>query len=48
MATKTQKTIAALEKKAKAAVTELEKLGKPITNANVREQIGPCSFRDLT
>ncbi|MAM25487.1 MAG: hypothetical protein CML55_08950 [Rhodobacteraceae bacterium] len=47
MATKTQKTIAALEKKARAAVTELDKLGKPITNANVREQIGGCSFRDL-
>ncbi|WP_422073264.1 DNA-binding protein [Tranquillimonas rosea] len=48
MAIKTQKTNAALEKKAKAAAIELDKLGKPITNANVREQIGPCSFRDLT
>lgn len=47
MATKTQKTNAALEKKARAAVIELDKLGKPITNANVREQIGGCSFRDL-
>ncbi|WP_306131679.1 DNA-binding protein [Roseivivax marinus] len=42
------KTNAALEKKAKAAVIELDKLGKPITNANVREQIGGCSFRDLS
>ena len=48
MATKNQKTHAALEKKARAAVIELDKLGKPITNANVREQIGGCSFRDLS
>ncbi|SFA91748.1 GDP/GTP exchange factor Sec2p [Poseidonocella pacifica] len=48
MATKTHQKNAALEKKAKAAVIELEKLGKPITNANVREQIGGCSFRDLS
>ncbi|WP_282025321.1 DNA-binding protein [Limimaricola cinnabarinus] len=48
MATKTQKASATLEKKAKTAVIELDKLGKPITNANVREQIGGCSFRDLS
>lgn len=48
MAPKTPKTNAALEKKIRTAVIELDKLGTPLTNANVRQKIGGCSFRDLS
>lgn len=47
MATKNQKTSAALEKKVRAAIPELEKDGIRLTNANVREKIGGGSFRDI-
>lgn len=42
-----QKTNAAFEKKIRVAVGELEKAGKRITNANVRELSGG-SFREIT
>ena len=48
MAPKTPKNNAALEKKIRTAVIELDKLGTPLTNANVRQKIGGCSFRDLS
>ena len=48
MAKKTQKTTSAqLEKKVGDAISELEKDGKRPTYANVRDQIGGGSFRDL-
>lgn len=48
MSAKDKKSSAAYEKKVRAAVVELEKEGKRVTNASVREKLGGGSFRDIS